>query len=234
MKTIITNSNLQTEISYSISGKTPNGWRIESTIVQRTLIGAKKVSQTNRTWTLIDTPSSVDAGGNVIEGTTEYTDWRATWITDAELDEATYAAIMTKEKIAEWDGSVIDDLENSPDVGEVKEWSEVLGTLVVKGNVVLYTDGEKYVVEVAHTVQENWNPIREPKFWKKIIPELPPNTYNVWVQPVSGDPNKPLYPVGAIVHFPTLSDPLYIVIEENSPEGNSFAPNVWGWQLYTP
>jgi len=216
MITITTNSNIQTELSYSISGKTPNGWRIDSTIVQRSLIGAKEISRTNRTWTLIDTPSSVDEEGNVIEGSTEYTDWRATWTTDEELEAATYAAIMAKAGITEWDGSVIEDIENDPNAAEVQPW--VVGELVAPPNKRSY-EGTIYDVIQAHTTQISWIPPLTPALWNVSLDqggeELP-----TWSQPSGA---QDAYPMGAQVSHNGQC------WENTGSPANVWEPGVFGW-----
>ena len=96
---------------------------------------------------------------------------------------------------------------------------------------VLYTVGMRVRYEgilyrclQAHTSQSDWSPTTAGSLWAKVlIPD--PDVVPVWEQPDSTNP----YPKGAKVYFPTKNDPIYISIIDN----NVWAPDVYGWELYS-
>src|SRR5690606_27756560 len=135
----------------------------------------------------------------------DLTDFVASWSTVEELTEASFAKVIEREQIVEWDGTLIDDIENNPDAETIQPW--VANELVAPPNRRSY-NGKVYAVVQAHTTLANWTPDLVPALFTYLFDEdSEGNEYQVWVQPAGA---HDAYAVGAIVHFPTLVDPLYI------------------------
>lgn len=74
----------------------------------------------------------------------------------------------------------------------------------------------------AHTSQADWTPDVTPNLWTEVAE---PGTIPVWKQPTGA---QDAYMDGDLVHFPTSADAVYI----NTVDFNTYAPNVYGWELY--
>ena len=84
-------------------------------------------------------------------------------------------------------------------------------------------DGVLYRCEQSHTSQADWTPDLTPALW---TPVAEPGTIPVWVQPTGA---QDAYRLNDKVHFPTANDPVYISVIDY----NTYAPNVYGWELYS-
>lgn len=81
-----------------------------------------------------------------------------------------------------------------------------------------------YICLQAHTSQAGWEPDIATSLWARVlIPD--PEVIPVWEQPDSTNP----YMTGDKVHYPTIEDPIY----QSTIDNNIWAPNVYGWELYT-
>lgn len=84
-------------------------------------------------------------------------------------------------------------------------------------------EGILYRCLQAHTSQSDWTPTAAVSLWAKVL--VPTDEIPVWEQPESTNP----YMAGDKVHYPTFSDPIYVSTIDN----NVWAPNVYGWELYS-
>lgn len=92
------------------------------------------------------------------------------------------------------------------------------------GDRVRY-NGELYKVLQAHSSQDDWAPESAAALFAKILPGQDGTEIGEWVQPDSTNP----YMNGDKAHFPTINDPIYISKIDN----NVWAPDVYGWELFT-
>jgi len=211
--TIQTAPNILTTIEVPFTGYNVQRerWEITYSISQTNLIeGKTSVIVANRTISILDT---------------DLTDFAASWSTVEELTEASFAKVIEREQIEEWDGTVIDDIENDPEAETIQPW--VANELVAPPNRRSY-NGKVYAVVQAHTTLANWTPDIVPALFTYLFDEdSGGDEYQAWVAPTG---SHDAYEVGAIVHFPTLDDPLYI----NTSPANAYAPDVFGCDLYTP
>lgn len=76
----------------------------------------------------------------------------------------------------------------------------------------------------SHTSQETWNPVDASSLWAKVLVDT--EKIYPWEQPSSTNP----YNTGDKVYYPTKNDPIYISTINN----NVWAPDVYGWELYSP
>ena len=83
-------------------------------------------------------------------------------------------------------------------------------------------DGVLYRVVQPHTSQAGWEPDKTPALFTA-IPR--PGEIPVWRQPTGA---QDAYMAGDKVHFPELSDPVYVSTVDN----NVWAPGVYGWELF--
>lgn len=84
--------------------------------------------------------------------------------------------------------------------------------------------GDKlYKVVQAHTTQADWTPDATPALFVEVAA---PGEIPVWVQPTGA---HDAYRLDAKVHFPTMTDPIYI----NRYDHNAYPPDVYGWELWT-
>jgi len=94
------------------------------------------------------------------------------------------------------------------------------GEKVEKGWKRTY-NGKTYIVLQAHMTLNGWEPDKTPALWKEDMGEEIP----VWVQPTGA---HDAYRLGAKVHFPTITDPVY----ESLIDNNSWSPITYpaGWK----
>jgi len=205
MKTITTNSNIVTEITYTISGYTPSnqGWRIDSVLTQRSLVGAAQISRTTRSWVLIDTDDALD-----------FTNFISSWTTVAELHEATIAKIVELANIVEWEDPT-DGLLTPPDATAPKPWEA--GETVAPTMIREY-DGIFYEVVQLHTTQIGWEPPKIAALFK-LAQDQGGTGYPAWVQPVGA---QDAYPLGARVTHNGLC-------WESVNDANVWEPGAFGW-----
>lgn len=80
--------------------------------------------------------------------------------------------------------------------------------------------GKTYEVIQAHQTLETWTPDVTPSLWKEKVADIP-----VFVQPTGA---HDAYRLGAKVHFPTITDPIY----ESLIDYNTYSPAVYpaGWK----
>lgn len=83
-------------------------------------------------------------------------------------------------------------------------------------------EGVLYRVVQPHTSQAGWEPDKTPALFTA-IPR--PGEIPVWRQPTGA---QDAYMAGDKVHFPELSDPVYVSTVDN----NVWAPGVYGWELF--
>lgn len=84
-------------------------------------------------------------------------------------------------------------------------------------------EGKLYRCEQVHTSQAGWEPPITPALWTEVAG---PGEILVWKQPTGA---QDAYQTGDKVYYPTKNDPIYISITDN----NVWAPDVYGWELYT-
>lgn len=212
MKIITTAPNILTTIEVPLSGYNVQRerWEISYSISKTNLIeGITSSVVSNRIISILDT---------------DLTDFVASWSTIEELTDASFAKVIEREGIVEWDGTLIDDIENDPEAETIEPW--IPNQLVAPPNRRSY-NGKVYAVVQAHTTLANWTPDIVPALFTYLFDEDSGGGYPKWVAPTGA---HDAYEVGAIVHFPTLDDPLYI----NTSPANTYAPNVFGWDLYMP
>lgn len=106
-----------------------------------------------------------------------------------------------------------------PPLPEIGEWCEY-------NKVYQYgTDKAKCLQGHNRTIY----PIEEtPALWL-IIPTV--TDYPVWQQPTGAHDS---YSIGDIVHYPNIDSPLWICVAGDGSGNNSWAPGVYGWELYIP
>lgn len=73
----------------------------------------------------------------------------------------------------------------------------------------------------AHTSQSDWKPINVPALFTEIQPA---GTIGVWKQPTGA---QDAYQLNDLVHFPTITDPIY----KSTAANNVWQPLVYGWVL---
>lgn len=75
----------------------------------------------------------------------------------------------------------------------------------------------------AHKTLEGWEPDKTPALWQEVVEQG--ETIPVWVQPTGG---HDAYSIGAKVHYPTITDPVY----ESLINGNVWSPVAYpaGWR----
>jgi len=83
-------------------------------------------------------------------------------------------------------------------------------------------NGKTYECLQAHQTQVGWEPTNASALWKEVQGEEIP----VWVQPTGA---HDAYNIGARVHYPTITDPIY----ESLINGNVWSPVAYpaGWRL---
>jgi len=83
-------------------------------------------------------------------------------------------------------------------------------------------NGKTYECLQAHQTQVGWEPTNASALWKEVQGEEIP----VWVQPTGAHDD---YNIGARVHYPTITDPIY----ESLINGNVWSPVAYpsGWRL---
>ena len=86
-------------------------------------------------------------------------------------------------------------------------------------------EGVLYKILRGHTSQEDWTPDVAVSLFAEILPGQDGTEIGEWRQPDSTNP----YMTGNKVHFPTINDPIYISKIDN----NVWAPDVYGWELFT-
>lgn len=210
--TIQTSPNILTTIDIPLTGLNIKNqrWEIKYNISQTNLIEGKTTPiVNNRIITILPE---------------EMVEWMASWSDLATLTEQSYQRVLAHEGIVEWSDDVITDIETDPEAETIQPW--VANELVAPPNRRSY-NGKVYSVVQAHTTLANWTPDIVPALFTYLFDEdSEGDEYQVWVAPTGA---HDAYDVGAIVHFPTLDDPLYI----NTSPANIYAPDVFGWDLYT-
>ena len=73
------------------------------------------------------------------------------------------------------------------------------------------------------TAYSGMRPSETPSLWKRI--GNPGDEWREWIQPVLGVDD--LYRMGDKVSH---NDGHWICVQENTPDGNTFEPGVWGWE----
>lgn len=227
MLTTQINQNIIAELSVLKSGlnQQQDRWEIVYEVKEVSLIGAGILSTRQRTITIRDTPETpiIDEDGNTIgtnpAGTdlTEFFagfDGRASLIEQSELRAAEHA------NITPWDGTVIDDITNNPNAGEVQPW--VVGELVAPPNKREY-EGVIYDVIQPHTTQISWIPPLVPALFS-VSQDQGGSGYPEWVQPTGA---QDAYPLNFKVSW-TVTGLCY---ENTGSEANVWAPNVFGWTV---
>lgn len=90
----------------------------------------------------------------------------------------------------------------------------------------LLRNGTLYkVLPPGHTSQPTWTPEAAPSLFARVLAGQDGTEIGVWEQPDSTNP----YMNGDKAHFPTINDPIYISKIDN----NVWAPDVYGWELFT-
>lgn len=112
-----------------------------------------------------------------------------------------------------------EEFEGAEDVWEM--WA--IGETYYIGDIREY-DGQLYRCKQLHTSQSGWEPPNVAALWK--VYEESGDGIDVWVQPTG---SHDAYMNGAKVHYPTANDPVYI----STMDYNTYAPDVYGWELYT-
>jgi len=188
--TIITAPNIATEISYTFSGHNNQAerWEVTPLVVKRNLVTGEVLSTDNRRLTIINQPAT----GDDPEGT-ELTEFMASFDGIDSLREATVNKIIERRGIVEWDGSVIDDIENDPNATDVKLWDDVIGTLVAPPNRIDF-EGTIYDVIQPHVAATQWTPPTVPALFA-VSQDQGGEGLPEWVQPTGANP----YPLGAQV-----------------------------------
>lgn len=138
--------------------------------------------------------------------------YKLQWSVETEYDPfmSVNSAYTHLKTLAEFDGA--DDI--------IDEWA--VGKAYYIGDMVMYQE-QQYECLQSHTSQEGYEPPDNSALWSPYseggdgIP--------VWVQPESTNP----YMSGDKVHYPTANDPVYV----STIDYNVYAPNVYGWELYT-
>lgn len=86
-------------------------------------------------------------------------------------------------------------------------------------------DGTLYKVLQEHSSQADLTPETAPSLFARVLAGQDGTEIGVWEQPDSTNP----YMNGDKAHFPTINDPIYISKIDN----NVWAPDVYGWELFT-
>ena len=79
-----------------------------------------------------------------------------------------------------------------------------------------------YRVVQPHTSQDGWEPDKTPALFTEVAK---PGEIPVWRQPTGA---QDAYMTGDKVHYPTVSDPVYVSTVDN----NVWEPGVYGWNLF--
>lgn len=80
-----------------------------------------------------------------------------------------------------------------------------------------------------HTPQPDWKPCLTPSLWLDLTHhEAPPGEYPVWKKPQNAEE---AYHIGDIVWY---NDTLMICTQGDASGTNSWPPNEYGWEVYTP
>lgn len=97
-----------------------------------------------------------------------------------------------------------------------------INTIVVYG-INEVNDPQLYRCVQEHISQIDWTPSETPSLWTAI--GLAPDNVPVWSQPVGA---QDAYNIGDRVHYPTISDSIYISLID----GNIWSPDIYpaGWQ----
>ena len=82
-------------------------------------------------------------------------------------------------------------------------------------------EGKLYKVLQEHHAQPDWTPETAVSLYVEVTP---PDVIPVWKQPAGA---HDAYAIGAKVHYPTITDPIY----ENTYDGNVYPPDVYGWKV---
>ena len=72
-----------------------------------------------------------------------------------------------------------------------------------------------------HTSQEGWEPPNVPALWTEVAK---PGEIPVWKQPTGA---QDAYNKGDKVHYPDADGPVYV----STVDANTWAPDVYGWEL---
>lgn len=83
-------------------------------------------------------------------------------------------------------------------------------------------DGKLYRVVQAHTSQADWMPDVTPALFTEVAK---PGEILVWKQPAGA---HDAYNKGDKVYYPDVGDTIYIC----TVDGNAYAPDVYGWEVY--
>ena len=103
-----------------------------------------------------------------------------------------------------------------------KHWR--IGMSVVTDERIYYDANDKlYKVVQAHTTQAGWEPDLTPALFTEVAK---PGEIPVWRQPTGA---QDAYMIGDKVYYPTAEDPVYV----NTVDYNTYAPDVYGWELET-
>jgi hypothetical protein len=78
-----------------------------------------------------------------------------------------------------------------------------------------------YRCEQPHNSQTGWEPRNVPALWTMVAPD---GEIYVWIAPTGAQDS---YQIGDKVHYPTITDPIYVCIVANCV----WAPDVYGWVL---
>lgn len=142
---IQTAPNILTTIDIPLTGLNIKNqrWEIKYNISQTNLIeGKTTLIVSNRIITILPE---------------EMVEWMASWDGEASLTEQSYQRVLAHEGIVEWDGTIIDDIENDPDNATPVEWSTLIGQLIGKTHKVIH-NSIQYDVLTVHTVQAQFPP----------------------------------------------------------------------------
>ena len=181
----------------------PMSLTVKYRISQRNILTGKDLPSTDAQVRVIDQAEQVtptfDEDGNpdgmtTTPAITDLTDLIASATTPAEFWNAMLQKAIEHADLTEWDGQVLEDIENDPDAATPVEWSEVIGQLIAPPNQVIFDDFIYSVVQ-AHTAAAQWPPNIVPALFALVGPvdggggnELP--AWQPW--PGSG----PTYAVG--------------------------------------
>jgi hypothetical protein len=141
--------------------------RINYRIVETNIVTGRELARNDRSLTIIDraeiiTPN-VDENGNPTGGntitpaTTDYTDFLTPIVTPNDLWNAMLQRAIIHANLVEWDGSIIDDIENDPAAETPVPFEDKIGQLVAPPNKLIY-EGNIYAVVQLHTVSNQYIP----------------------------------------------------------------------------
>ena len=82
--------------------------------------------------------------------------------------------------------------------------------------------GKLYRVVQEHTSQADWKPDSTPALYTEVAA---PGEIPVWRQPTGA---QDAYNTGDKVYYPNVGDTIYIC----TVDGNAYAPDVYGWEVY--